>query len=125
MEFGRRPEAMSLAAANKRVANILRKAQEETGATPGGQVDPACFELPAEHDLAAALDAAVADTATSRANGDYTAVLARLAQLQGPVDAFFDKVLVNAEDPRVRTNRLALLARLQAQFSAVADIARL
>ncbi|HEV2622512.1 MAG TPA: glycine--tRNA ligase subunit beta [Frateuria sp.] len=125
MEFGRRPEAMSLAAANKRVANILRKAQEETGEIPGGEVDPACFELPAEHDLAAALDAAVADTAASRANGDYTAVLARLARLQAPVDAFFDKVLVNAEDPRVRANRLALLARLQAQFSAVADIARL
>ncbi|HEV2540093.1 MAG TPA: glycine--tRNA ligase subunit beta [Frateuria sp.] len=125
MEFGRRPEAISLAAANKRVANILRKAQEETGAAPRGEVDPACFELSAEHDLAAALDAAVADTAASRADGDYTAVLARLAQLQAPVDAFFDKVLVNAEDPRVRANRLALLARLQAQFSAVADIARL
>jgi glycyl-tRNA synthetase beta chain len=124
-EFARRPEAMALAAANKRVANILRKAQEETGAIPGGGVDPACFDLPAEHDLAAALDAAVADTASARANGDYTAVLARLAQLQAPVDAFFDTVLVNAEDPRVRANRLALLAQLQAQFSAVADIARL
>ena len=124
-EFGRRPEAISLAAANKRVANILRKAEEESGATWGGEVDRACFESPAEHELAAALDAATDDTATSRAAGDYTAVLARLAQLQAPVDAFFDAVLVNAEDARVRANRLALLARLKAQFAAVADIARL
>ncbi|SEJ26958.1 glycine--tRNA ligase subunit beta [Frateuria terrea] len=124
-EFGRRPEAASLAAANKRVANILRKAEEETGVAPGGPVDPACFESPAEHELTEALDAALADTAAPRGAGDYTAVLARLAQLQAPVDAFFDSVLVNAEDPRVRANRLALLASLKAQFAAVADIARL
>jgi len=124
-EFGRRPEAASLAAANKRVANILRKAEEETGVAPGGAVDPACFESSAEHDLANALGAALADTAAPRAAGDYTAVLARLAQLQAPVDVFFDSVLVNAEDARVRANRLALLASLKAQFAAVADIARL
>ena len=124
-EFGRRPEASSLAAANKRVANILRKAEEENGTLPGGPVDPACFESPAEHELARALDDALADTAAPRAAGDYTAVLARLARLQAPVDAFFDKVLVNAEDARVRANRLALLASLKAQFAAVADIARL
>jgi glycyl-tRNA synthetase beta chain len=124
-EFGRRPEAVSLAGANKRVANILRKAEEETGTSPSGPVDPSCFESPAEHELAAALDAAMADTVAPRAVGDYTAVLARLAQLQAPVDAFFDGVLVNAEDARVRANRLALLARLKAQFAAVADIARL
>ncbi|MGN2246744.1 glycine--tRNA ligase subunit beta [Frateuria sp. GZRR35] len=124
-EFGRRPEAASLAAANKRVANILRKAEEETGIAPGGAVDPACFESPAEHDLAGALDAALADTAGPRADGDYTAVLTRLARLQAPVDAFFEGVLVNAEDARVRANRLALLASLKAQFSTVADIARL
>jgi glycyl-tRNA synthetase beta chain len=124
-EFGRRPEAVSLAAANKRVANILRKAEEDTGVAPGGTVDPACFESPAEHELANALDAALADTAAPRAAGDYTAVLARLARLQAPVDRFFDSVLVNAEDARVRANRLALLAGLKAQFAAVADIARL
>lgn len=125
-EFGRRPEAASLAAANKRVANILRKAEEDAGApVVVGMVDPACFESPAEHALADALDAALADTAAPRATGDYTAVLARLAQLQAPVDAFFDAVLVNAEDARVRANRLGLLARLKAQFAAVADIARL
>ncbi|WP_049620710.1 glycine--tRNA ligase subunit beta [Frateuria defendens] len=124
-EFGRQPEAASLAAANKRVANILRKQQEEGGAPLGAVVEPAHFEAEAEHALAAALAAAQADTAAALAAGDYAAVLTRLARLQAPVDAFFDNVLVNAEDPAVRANRLALLGQLKAQFTAVADIARL
>ncbi|SFS16307.1 glycyl-tRNA synthetase beta chain [Dyella sp. OK004] len=125
-EFGRRPEALSLAAANKRVANILRKQAEEANASiVGTVVDPAHFEADAERHLAMALDAAKADTAAPLQSGDYTAVLARLAQLQAPVDAFFDSVLVNAEDPAVRANRLALLGQLKAQFTAIADIARL
>jgi glycyl-tRNA synthetase beta chain len=125
-EFGRRPEALSLAAANKRVANILRKQAEETGAAPvGTQVDPAHFEAEAERALAAALDSARHDTAAPLQAGDYAAVLTRLAQLQAPVDAFFDGVLVNAENPAVRANRLALLGQLKAQFGAIADIARL
>ena len=126
VEFGRRPEAVSLAAANKRVANILRKQAEEAGAPPIGRtVDPACFEAEAERDLADALAAARQDSAAAEAAGDYAAVLARLAQLQVPVDAFFDNVLVNAEDPAVRANRLALLNQLKSQFSTVADIALL
>jgi len=125
-EFGRRPEALSLAAANKRVANILRKQAEEAGAAPVGvTVDPAHFEADAERALHAALDAARADTRASLQEGDYAAVLTRLAQLQAPVDAFFDSVLVNADDPAVRANRLALLGQLKAQFGAIADIARL
>lgn len=125
-EFGRRPEALSLAAANKRVANILRKQAEEASAPAvGAVVDPAHFEADAERHLATALDAAKADTAAPLQSGDYTAVLARLAQLQAPVDAFFDSVLVNADDPAVRANRLALLGQLKAQFTAIADIARL
>ena len=125
-EFGRRPEALSLAAANKRVANILRKQAEEAGAAPiGTSVDPAHFQEDAERALSAALDAARADTSAPLQAGDYGAVLTRLAQLQAPVDAFFDSVLVNAEDPAVRANRLALLGQLKAQFGAIADIARL
>lgn len=125
-EFGRRPEALSLAAANKRVANILRKQAEETNASiVGTVVNPAHFEADAERHLATALAAAKADTVAPLQSGDYTAVLARLAQLQAPVDAFFDSVLVNAEDPAVRANRLALLGQLKAQFTAIADIARL
>ncbi|GAB2554432.1 glycine--tRNA ligase subunit beta [Rhodanobacter koreensis] len=125
-EFGRRPEAISLAAANKRVANILRKQAEETGAPVIGRaVDPAHFEADAERELADALSTAQRETAGALSAGDYTAVLARLSQLQAPVDTFFDSVLVNADDPAVRANRLALLGQLKAQFGAIADIALL
>lgn len=125
-EFGRRPEAVSLAAANKRVANILRKQAEEVGAPAIGRVvDPAHFEADAERELADALASAQRETVEALAAGDYTAVLARLSQLQAPVDTFFDSVLVNADDPAVRANRLALLGQLKAQFSAIADIALL
>jgi glycyl-tRNA synthetase beta chain len=125
-EFARRPEAASLAAANKRVANILRKQAEEVGAVPiPGTVDPAHFELDAERALHAALDAARAETKGMLASGDYTATLARLSALQGPVDTFFDDVLVNADNAAVRGNRLALLAQLKATFGAIADISRL
>jgi glycyl-tRNA synthetase beta chain len=125
-EFGRRPEAASLAAANKRVANILRKQAEEVGAPAIGRViDPAYFEADAERELTDALISAQSETAEALSAGDYTAVLARLSQLQAPVDTFFDSVLVNADNPAVRANRLALLGQLKAQFSAIADIALL
>jgi glycyl-tRNA synthetase beta chain len=125
-EFGRRPEAVSLAAANKRVANILRKQSEEVDAPAISRVvDPTWFEADAERELADALAAAQRDTAEALASGDYAAVLERLSQLQLPVDTFFDSVLVNADDPAVRGNRLALLAQLKAQFGAIADIALL
>ncbi|MCP1372919.1 glycine--tRNA ligase subunit beta [Dyella lutea] len=124
-DFSRRPEAGSLAAANKRVANLLRKQAEESGAAVARAVDPARFELPAERALADALEAADRETREAWGARDYGRVLERLALLQGPVDAFFDAVLVNAEDPAVRANRLALLAHLKSQFSAVADIALL
>ena len=124
-DFSRRPEAASLAAANKRVANLLRKQAEESGAAVGGTVDAGRFELPAEHALAEALEAADRENRTAWEQRDYGRVLERLARLNQPVDAFFDTVLVNAEDPAVRANRLALLAHLKAQFSAVADIALL
>jgi glycyl-tRNA synthetase beta chain len=124
-DFSRRPEAANLAAANKRVANLLRKQAEESGAPVGGRIDADRFELPAEHALAEALEAADRETRGAWERRDYGRVLERLAQLQQPVDAFFDTVLVNAEDPAIRANRLALLAHLKSQFSAVADIALL
>jgi glycyl-tRNA synthetase beta chain len=124
-EFGRHPEAISLAAANKRVANILRQQAEAGGVAVASEVDPACFEHDSERALAAALVSAREETAVALEARDYAAVLTRLARLQAPVDAFFEGVLVNAEDPRVRANRLALLAQLKAQFASVADIALL
>ena len=125
-EFGLRPEAASLAAANKRVANILRKQAEEPGAPAiAHSVDPAHFESAAETDLAEALVSAQRDTAEALKAGNYTAVLDRLSQLQAPVDVFFESVLVNADNPAVRANRLALLGQLKAQFGGIADIAML
>lgn len=123
--FGRLPQAANLAAANKRVANILRKEADASGAAIAHVVDPARFAEDAERELAAALERAQGDTAAAWESGDYAAVLERLAQLQAPVDSFFESVLVNADDAAVRANRLALLAQLKAQFAAVADIALL
>jgi glycyl-tRNA synthetase beta chain len=123
-EFGRRPEAASLAAANKRVANILRKSESEGGGVSSA-LDSALFETDAERQLAAELDAARRDNAEALIQRDYAAVLSRLARLQAPVDSFFDSVLVNAEDPAIRANRTALLRQLQDRFTAIADIARL
>ena len=125
-EFSCRPEAVGLAAANKRVANILRKQAEEADAPAISRVvDPAYFEADAERELADALADARRDSAEALSTGDYAAVLERLSQLQLPVDAFFDSVLVNAENPAVRANRLALLGQLKSQFGAIADIALL
>ncbi|NUS39921.1 MAG: glycine--tRNA ligase subunit beta [Lysobacter sp.] len=119
--FATLPEAEALAAANKRIRNILKKAE---GAIPA-QVDAALFAEPAERELAAAVDAAIADTDDALARRDYVAVLGRLARLRPQVDAFFDKVLVNADDPAVRGNRLALLQRLADRLGRVAAIEHL
>ena len=119
------PEAASLAAANKRVANLLRKQGESDASATPATIDAQLFESPAEQALANALQTAQAETADAWEQGDYTGVLTRLAQLQAPVDAFFEGVMVNADDAAVRANRLALLAQLQGQFNAVADIAAL
>ncbi|HET9818984.1 MAG TPA: glycine--tRNA ligase subunit beta [Rhodanobacteraceae bacterium] len=127
--FAQQPEAEKLAAANKRVANILRKEGIDDVVAATRPIDADAFREPAERGLADALHAAEADNAARLegevAGRDYAGALARLAQLQGPVDAFFDEVLVMAEDPAVRANRVALLARIKARFDAIADIALL
>jgi glycyl-tRNA synthetase beta chain len=119
--FAALPEAASLAAANKRVANILKKS--EGGAA--GAVDAALLVEPAEAALHAALAslAPVADKLFD--SGDLAASLQVLAGLKAPVDAFFDGVMVNADDPALRANRLALLGTLHASMNRVADLARL
>lgn len=119
--FAALPEAAALAAANKRIGNILRQA----GGATGVRVDPALFEADAERELGAALMAAEADAAPLIANGDYVGLLTRLAALRDPVDRYFDAVMVMAEDGALRANRLALLTRLRALFLRVADIALL
>ncbi len=119
--FAAMPEAPSLALANKRVGNILKKAD-------GASAPAVRAELlvePAEIALAEALlrVAPVADQAF--ADGDYAGSLTALAALKEPVDAFFEQVMVNAEDPSLRANRLGLLATLHAAMNRVADLSRL
>ncbi|MGP0170351.1 glycine--tRNA ligase subunit beta [Pseudomonas sp. NCHU5208] len=112
------PQAAALAAANKRVSNLLSKAEGGVAA----QVEAHYFDNPSEFALHAAIqqaDQAVQPLAAAR---QYNEALAKLASLREPVDAFFEAVLVNAEDARVRANRYALLARLRGLFLGVADI---
>jgi glycyl-tRNA synthetase beta chain len=119
------PEASSLTAANKRIANILKKS---TSVAPdGARVAPVAPQVellrePAETALHEALASALPDVERALAKRDYPAALARLAQLRPAVDAFFDGVMVNAEDPALRNNRLALLAQLRGQFARIADL---
>jgi glycyl-tRNA synthetase beta chain len=120
-EFSSLPEAGALAAANKRVGNLLKKADD----TAPGNIDPARFREPAESALFAALETIAPEAEAAFARGDYAASLKTLAALRAPVDAFFDTVMVNAEDPALRANRLALLARLRAAMNQVADLSRL
>ncbi|GAA0559330.1 glycine--tRNA ligase subunit beta [Halomonas salifodinae] len=119
--FAARDEAAALAAANKRVSNILAK-QEHDGST---RVDPELLQESAEQALHQALAARREEVAPLFRAADYSAALDRLAALREPVDTFFDEVMVMAEEPAVRNNRLALLADLQALFLEVADIAEL
>lgn len=112
------PEAQALAAANKRISNLLKKSAQATA----GAVDEALFVEPAERALGAALGTLVQMLAADSDGLDYGAWLRRLAALREPVDAFFDGVLVMAEDPALRDNRLRLLARLQSLFLRVADV---
>jgi glycyl-tRNA synthetase beta chain len=119
--FARLDEAPAIAAANKRIGNILKKAPDA--------VDPHVSELllsePAERALHAAMGEVVPRSNALFDAGDYTGSLQALAVLRTPVDAFFDGVMVNAEDPALRANRLALLSTLHAAMNRVADLSKL
>ncbi len=123
--FSQRPQAANLAAANKRVGNLLRKQAETAPVVQSQSVDASQLQAPAEKDLAAALTAVREDCLQQVANGDYGSALAHLATLQAPVDRFFDEVMVMTDDAELRTRRLALLRELRQSFLAIADIARL
>lgn len=120
-EFRRLPEAESLAAANKRIRNILRKAEMPVVAN----VDDAALIEPAETALLEAARAAREGILPSLQQRDYTAALRRLAALRQPVDGFFDSVMVMAEDAELRRNRLGLLAIIEGLFLDIADVSRL
>jgi glycyl-tRNA synthetase beta chain len=119
--FATLPEAESLAAANKRVGNILKKADEKIIAN----VDMTLLVEPAEAALYQALTAAKPKADAAFEQNDYTASLKSLAILKQPVDAFFDSVMVNAEAPALRNNRLGLLATLHQAMNRVADLSKL
>ena len=119
--FARLDQAESLAAANKRIANILRKAGDPEGLV----VSTGLFELDAEQALHNALENAREKVAPMLEQRRYAEILNKLADLRDPVDRFFDDVMVMAEDDKVRKNRLALLGELRALFLDVADISRL
>jgi glycyl-tRNA synthetase beta chain len=121
--FTRLPEAQSLAAANKRVVNILRQAEAkgESLARPG----PDALREPAERALFEALQQASRHATPLYDQGDYTGYLRAFSVLKAPVDAFFDSVMVMADDPSVRRNRLALLSALRDEMNRVADISKL
>ncbi|MCP1318466.1 glycine--tRNA ligase subunit beta [Halomonas sp. 707B3] len=119
--FAQREEAAALAAANKRVSNILSK-QEHDGSI---QVEASLLQEAAEKALFEAVTASQQQVAPLFAAGDYQQALDALATLRKPVDAFFDQVMVMADDDAIRRNRLALLASLQALFLEVADISQL
>jgi len=119
--FAALPEAASLAAANKRVGNILKKVE----GTVAAQVDIALLKEPAEIALNQTLATVKPQAEAAFARGDYTASLQALAALKNPVDAFFDGVMVNAEDIALRNNRQGLLATLHQAMNQVADISKL
>ncbi len=118
--FAALDESVSLAAANKRITNILKK----TDVTPG-PIDPALLQEPAERALFAALARVQPEADAAFARGDFAATLKTLAQLRDAVDAFFNSVMVMADDTALRNNRLALLSSLHAMMNRVADISKL
>jgi glycyl-tRNA synthetase beta chain len=120
-EFAGMPEAPALAAANKRIRNILKKVEEEIP----DSVSVEKLTEDAERRLAIEVESAIHETKDGLAERDYVGVLRRLARLREPVDAFFDGVMVMADDAELRRNRLALLKRLADRFAAVAAVEHL
>ena len=114
------PEALALAAANKRIGNILKKAPGELP-----KPDAALFCEDAEHALMARIDEIAPQVQVYVQQNAYAPALKVLASVQGEVDHFFAKVMVNADDPALRANRLGLLKALYEQLNAVADISKL
>jgi glycyl-tRNA synthetase beta chain len=124
-EFARLPEAAALAAANKRIQNILRKADIDLNPAAAAAVDLVLLQEAAERELFADVNALRPGVETALANLDYTGALMQLSRLRAPVDRFFDEVMVMAEEPLIRANRLSLLANLAGLLNCVADISQL
>jgi len=120
--FRELPEAASLAAANKRIANILKKSEVES---TQALLQTALLQESAERELAAALDQLTPEVSGHLAAARYDDALTLLASLRPPIDAFFNDVMVNDPDPALRANRLALVSQVRTLFAGVADLSRL
>lgn len=118
-------DGRNLLAGTKRAANILRIEEKKDGRAYGGAPDAKLFALPEEKALAAAIEAAQRDASAAVAKEDFTAAMAALAKLRPAVDAFFDKVTVNADDKALRENRLKLLNEIRDATRAVADFSKI
>jgi glycyl-tRNA synthetase beta chain len=121
--FIKLPEAQSLVAANKRVVNILKQAAAKGESF--ASVDSDKFMEPAERELYSALAITAENTKGLYKRGDFTGVLKTFAAVKGPVDAFFDSVMVMVDDPGLRQNRLALLSKLREEMNRIADLSKL
>ncbi len=118
-------DGANLLTAYRRAANILRIEEKKDGVSHDGAPDPDGFAQDEEAALGRALDSAAAAVATAVGEEQFTAAMAALAALRGPVDAFFDAVTVNAEDPALRANRLRLLSRIRATMGLIADFSQI
>lgn len=120
-DFAKDPAASSLAAANKRIGNLLKKAEDQLS----GQINPALLTEPAEQALANKIAELQPIAQMHFETGDYRSTMLTLAKVREPVDAFFNDIMVMSDDPAVRNNRLLLLAQLHDLMNQVADISRL
>ncbi len=117
-------DGANLLAGYKRAANILA-AEEKKGTAVASSVDPALFAEPAEKALFTALGEAEQSASKAMESENFEGAMAALATLRAPIDAFFDGVMVNADDTQVRANRLALLAQIRSAIHRVADFSRI
>ncbi len=118
-------DGANLLAGYKRAANILKAEEKKDGAAVEGEVDPSLFEQDEERALHAAIETAVSRGDAALEAEDFEAAMAALAELRGPVDAFFDGVTVNAHDEKLRANRLRLLTSIRAALFRVADFSKI
>ena len=118
-------DGKNLLAGSKRAANILRIEEKKDGRTYDGAPNPALYSMAEEKTLAKAIDLAKAEASSAVAKEDFAAAMGAIAKLRPAVDAFFDKVKVNDDDPQVRENRLKLLNQIRAATRAVADFSRI
>ncbi len=118
-------DGANLLAGYKRAANILREEEKKSGETYDGDVDPALLTEPEERTLFEAIGAAEGEVRAAVEVEDFADAMRALASLRAPVDAFFDKVLVNAPEPDVRANRLRLLNTIRRTTLAVADFSKI